>query len=212
MKFDDYKIQMTLKACCLYEQIFNKNFLKVKDGEDILELVYCCLVTSNPSLLMTYKTFLTFIDDKKVSKWITSEYEKISEFNAQIKIGGVADEKVDEEEELTITDVVSSLIIRYGVNPDYVMNQMALWEIEAYLKQADIQRRNDLIEKRFWTYLTIAPHIDGKKIKGPEDICPFEWEASKVDRAKEELDKNSAAALAFLSQFNKSQEEKKEDE
>ena len=182
----------------MYEQIFGKNFLRMDDIEDTLELMYCCVVVNNPSLLMTYDVFKNFVQDTKVSKWLEREYRKISEFNAQIKVQGEAEEKEKEEdgEELTITNVASSLIIRYGMDPHYVMYEMELWEIQPYLNAADIQRKAELVEKRFWTYLTIAPHIDGKKIRKPEDLVPFEWE--KKSNKPMDLGVTTEAAVNFL--------------
>lgn len=205
MKFEDYVIKMNLKTCCLYEQIFGKNFLKMEDSEDALELMYCCVVANNPSLLMTYDVFKVFIQDKKVSRWIEKEYERISKFNSQIKAKEQdTDKKEDDEEEITITDIASALIVRYGIDPHYVMFEMELWEIQPYLNQADIQRKADLVTQRFWTYLTIAPHIDGKKIKSPEDLVPFEWE--KKSNKKMDLGVTTDAAVDFLMRRKKTEE------
>lgn len=204
MDFTNYKFKLNIKACCLYEQFTGKNFLKLGPEDDVLALVYCCLVVNNPSLLMTYKVFQTLVADKKVWKWLTKEYDKISEFNAQIKVREIEkkefEKKKDDEEpeEVTMTDVASALIVRYGVDPHYVMYEMELWEIQPYLNAADIQRKNDLITQRFWTYLTIAPNINTKKVKSPEELVPFEWEEKKEDRIRKKLEKDTPAAVAFL--------------
>lgn len=194
---------MNLKACCLYEQMTGKNFLKMGSDDDVMMLVYCCLVVNNPSLLMTYKVFQTLITDKKVSMWIAKEYGKISEFNSQLKVPEEPQKEEkkkedDEPEEITMTDVVSSLIIRHGMDAHYVMYEMDLWEIQPYLNAADIKRKSELITQRFWTYLTIAPNINTKKVKSPEEMVPFEWEEKKEDKIKKKLEKDTPAAVAFL--------------
>ena len=211
MKFDNYQIRLNVKSCCLYEQIFGKNFLKLSDAEDMFELMYCIVVTNNPTLLMTYEVFKTFASDVKVSKWLEKEYGRIMSFNSQIKTTEIKtdteNKEVDEDvEELTITDVASTLIIRYGLDPHYVMYEMSLWEIQPYLTAADVQKKADLVEKRFWTYLTIAPHIDGKKIKKPEDLVPFEWE-KKVSNKKMDLGVTHDAAVNFLMRRRKTEED-----
>ena len=86
MDFSKYVFKLNLKSCCLYEQISGNNFLKLSTEEDVLLLVYCCLVVNNPSLLMTFKVFQTLMADKKVSQWLIKQYEKVGEFNAQIKV------------------------------------------------------------------------------------------------------------------------------
>lgn len=205
MDFSQYKLRLNIKACCLYEQITGNNFLKMSTVDDMLELVYCCLVTNNPSLLMTYKVFQTLVKDKKVSNWINKEYGRLSEFSAQIKSSIKTDEKVeegDEEaedvEEVTMTDVAAALIVRHGVDAHYVMYDMDLWEIEPFMNAADVQRKSDLITQRFWTYLTIAPNIDTKKVKSPEDLVPFEWE-KRDEEAKKKLEEITPAVVKFLS-------------
>lgn len=198
----------------MYEQITGKNFLKLSNEEEVLELVYCCLVANNPSLLMTYKVFQNLMTDKKVAGWITKEYEKISEFNAQIRTKQVSEPATEEKkeepvEELNITDIASTLIIRYGMDAHYVMYEMELWEIEPYLNAAEIKRKNELVTQRFWTYLTIAPNINTKKVRSPEELVPFDWEKKKDD-VKKTLDDNTAAAVAFL-RGNRNKKEEKED-
>jgi hypothetical protein len=214
MDFSNYKLRLNIKSCCLYEQITGKNFLKLGNEEEVLELVYCCLVANNPSLLMTYKVFQNLMTDKKVARWITKEYEKISEFNAQIRTKQVSEPATEEKkeepsEELNITDIASTLIIRYGMDAHYVMYEMELWEIEPYLNAAEIKRKNELVTQRFWTYLTIAPNINTKKVRSPEELVPFDWEKKKED-VKKTLDDNTAAAVAFL-RGNRNKKEEKED-
>lgn len=184
--------------------------MKLSSEEDVLALVYCSLVVNNPSLLMTYKVFKTLITDKKVSNWISREYEKVSDFNAQLKAQEppkVEKEKKEDEEpeELNMTDIASALIVRHGVDAHYVMYEMELWEIQPYFNAADIQRKNELITQRFWTYLTIAPNINTKKVKSPEELVPFDWEEKKEDRIKKQLDKDTPAAVAFLLGNNRKQ-------
>ena len=215
MDFSKYKFKMNVKACCLYEQLTGRNFLRLNEDDDVLKLIYCCLITNNPSLLMTYSVFQTFMKDRKVGNWITKEYDRISSFNAQLKLldantdaGGEKGGETDEE--ITMTDIASTLIVRYGVDAHYVMYEMELWEIEPYLVAADNQRKSDLVTQRFWTYLTIAPNINTKKVKSPEDLVPFEWEKKK-ENIQKKLDENTAAAVAFLAP-NKTKEEKENGE
>jgi hypothetical protein len=63
----------------------------------------------------------------------------------------------------------------------------------------------DMVEKRFWTYMQILPHIDGKKIKSPEKLLPFPWEK---EQQKQEsirfMEDNRDAIKAF---FNRNRKE-----
>lgn len=214
MDFSKYRLKINIRACCLFEQLTGKSYFTIGTYADIIDLIYCSLVANNESLMMTREVFSTLILDKKVKRWIETQYKDITEFQAQLKGLKVkeGEEKGDEEEDnktMTMTELASTLIVRYGVDPHYVMNEMELWEIEPYFEAIDVQRKNDLITQRFWTYLTILPQIDGKKIHGPEDLVPFDWEKDKKTRQQEELDNNTKAALAFLGGQNKA--EKKEE-
>lgn len=209
MDFEKYKFRLCIKACCLYEQLTGRNFFKLSTIDDGAELLYACLVVNNEDLLMTYDTFKTFASDKKVAKWLMKAYSRILEFNQQLeKASDKEDDKDDEKdaEEITMTDMAAALIVRHGVDAHYVMYEMDLWEMYPYLNAADIQRKADLVTQRFWTYLTLSPNINTKKIKSPEELVPFDWEKGN-NKAQKDLEENAAAAFAFLS-GNKKEEEK----
>lgn len=41
--------------------------------------------------------------------------------------------------------------------------------------------RKELMESdRLWTYLTILPHVDGKKLPSARDLYPFPWEEEEM--------------------------------
>ena len=211
MDFDKYKFRLCIKACCLYEQLTGRNFFKLSAIDDIAELLYACLVVSNDNLLMTFDTFKTFASDKKVARWMIKEYSRISDFIKQFQKDeeGEKEEKKDAEkdaEEIRMTDVAAALIVRHGLDAHYVMYEMDLWEINPYLNAAEEKKKAELVTQRFWTYLTLSPNINTKKIKSPEELVPFDWEKGN-NKAQKDLEENAAAAFAFLS-GNKKEEEK----
>lgn len=178
----------------------------MKDDDDMLKMMYAALVSNNDSLLMSYKVFLTFIQDKKVAKWMYGEYKRIAEFEEQIKViasevSNIGNEEKKSDAILTMTDIATSLIVQYGLDPHYVMDEMQLWEILPLFKAADYKVKQHLIEKRFWTYMTISPHLDPKKMTSPEKLIPFAWEQ---DAKKMDVDQGMKAAAAF---FNKKQKQ-----
>lgn len=85
------------------------------------------------------------------------------------------------------------------------MYDMRLWELAPLAKSMEEKGKIDLVEKRFWTYLNICPHIDSKKIKGPEDFLPFPWEKeNKKNKSIKFMEDNKDAIIAF---FNKNKKE-----
>lgn len=197
MDFDKYKIRLTVRACCLFEQLSGKSFFHMEENDDMIKLMYAVLVANN-DLMISYSAFLVLIQDQKVFKWMEGEYKRITEFSSQLKAFDVEESEGEEkktETGLSMMEIASSLIVQYHLDPHYVMNEMQLWEIMPYFKVADAMMKNELIEKRFWTYMNIMPHINTKKCSSPEDLIAFEWEKK---RKKEEFNKNAAAAAAFL--------------
>lgn len=173
-----------------------KSFFAANTVDDILHLLYCTLVVNNDDLFMTYKTFLQFIEDKKILNWLEREYKKVSDYNAQIKVD--TEEKTEESEEKEpprMTEIASTLIMTYHIDAHYVMYEMELWEIPMYFEMGAEIAKKDLIEKRFWTYIQILPQIDGKKIKSPRQLIPFEWEEKEIKANAEKQMKNNMTAI-----------------
>lgn len=69
------------------------------------------------------------------------------------------------------------------MEPHYVNYELDIWEMGQYFDMIDLKTKKELIEKRFWTYLNMAPHIDTKKCKGPESLIKFEWEQEQKNKA-----------------------------
>lgn len=195
--FDKYQIKLNAKAIMLYEKLTGKSFIDVQENEeDALKLMYAVLVANNPKLRMTYNAFLIFIQDEKIVKWMTDEYQRILKYNGQFNenLDNLDSEKKEEAKKIKLTDIVTSLIANYGIDPYYVMNDMELWEMPLYSVTITEKKQDELEEERLWTYLNILPHIDGKKLKSPEQLLPFPWEKdNRKKRAEQGLKENEYA-------------------
>ena len=52
---------------------------------------------------------------------------------------------------------------------------------------------------RLWTYISILPYIDGKKISSPRELYPFPWEMEELKRkARKEIEENEEQLRKFL--------------
>ena len=40
-------------------------------------------------------------------------------------------------------------------------------------------------EQRLWTFISILPHVDSKKLKTPADLYPFPWELKEKEIERE---------------------------
>lgn len=197
MDFKDLHIRVNIKSICYFEKITKKSFFSIMT-DDIPMLAYCCFVVNNPGNLVSFDAFLIMLKNKKIAKWlfdsINKEFEHIMQFNAK----GITDGEEKEGEEapsMKMSDIASSLIVRLKMDAHYVMYEMDLWEIQSYFEQWDGMQKSELVDKRFWTYLQIAPHIDSKKIKSPESLVPFKWEEEEIKAKKEQDLKNNMYAM-----------------
>lgn len=207
--FSKYKIKINGKVMCAYEAMTGRPFLKIETPDDIQHLFYCSLVLNNEDFAtMEYDVFQYLMADEEIVKWMIDEYVKIGKYLSQFKtnIGDFEEEDENtsgksEDKAFYMLEAISGLIVRMGIDPNYVMNSMEEWEISYYYRMMNDMDRTRLTEERLWTYLQILPHV-GKKLGGPEKLLPFPWEDSKEKRQKE-LDNNTKAALAF---FNRQME------
>ena len=204
MDFSGYDIKLTIKAICMFEKLSGKSFFKFSE-EDMGMLLYCTFYVTNQAE-MKYEAFLNLLEVDEITLWAVEKYKNILDVIQQFKVDEApqTDERNGGDvKDLSMTDMATSLIVDYHLDAHYVMYEMGLWEIEPMYRACDAAVKRRYEEQRLWTYIDIMPHIDAKKIKGPDDLLPFPWEKSRAEKTKEKLEKNSAAAFAFLSRQTK---------
>ena len=195
--FESYKMRLTVRAIIYYEQLTGKSFLTFgtpgTTDDDALALLYACFITSN-NVTATLSTFKVLYGDEKFQKWINNAFAEAMEFYRQFNVDTIDDSDTDKEnntgadvdkedvKKATITNIAAYLIATNHMSAEYVMNEMQLFEIKAYMKAIDTAEKQRLIEERLWCYLTIAPHIDTKRIKSPQKLLPFDWEATEIKK------------------------------
>ena len=209
---------LTIKACCLYEQLTGRSFYAINTQDDVLHLLYAMFINSN-NLTITYPVFIGMLENKRVARGLTDEYERACAYLEQFELTKNFQEHIDKLKQegreseamtMTMTNMAMSLIVQHHVDADYVMNKAQLWELLPLFEAADNARKVELIDKRFWTYLTIMPQVDGKKIKSPEQLIRFNWEAEeKKNKYQNDLDKKTKAIMDF---FKAQEQAKKERE
>lgn len=147
-----------------------------------------------------------------------SEYNNICKYLEQLKLNeqfeGYKKGNGGGGDETTITKIASALIVQHHLDANYVMEKMQLWEVVPYFQVADDVRKMELVDKRFWTWLSICPHIDSKKIKSADQLFKFEWEkdGNKKTWYQEDLDKKTDLIKAFFEGQRKRKQAKEEQE
>ncbi len=200
LDFGDVKMKLNVRSICYYETARGKSFFsKDYTEEDMLFLVYAMLHENNEDLDLTFDGFIYMLEDERVLSWCMVQVMYVQKEAAQLNLkkkeeGG---EEAKEDIEIKMTDLANYLIVKNGMDVRYVMNEMKLWELANYMETASAAYEERLTEQRLWTYLTILPNVDGKKLGGPEKLIKFPWEENN-DKQKTTLEKNAAAAKSFL--------------
>jgi hypothetical protein len=68
------------------------------------------------------------------------------------------------------------LVVEGGIEPDYFLDYMCDWELDASLKSLERQRRERWEQCRLSCFYTVASF--GGKVKKPQDLWEFSWEKS----------------------------------
>lgn len=213
MKRLDYKFKLNIRSIVLYERLTGESFASFKsDVERVIPLIYCILAGNN-EINFSYEEAIEFLfSDEEFMKDLSKKLEDSLRFQSQFShITFYKDEsdnqvdnekKLDPEKPVFISQLIPILVSDCGLSIEYVMNEMHYSEIDSFIHYKDEKYKARMEEKRLFTYLTIAPNIDTKKVT-VEKLLPFEWEKEKKkkeglktierDRAKFEEFMNSGA-------------------
>lgn len=205
--YQEFKIKLNMKTILLYEEMSGKSFHEV-DADSMMLLIYCALVVNN-DMNLTKSHFDSIMKNEKILKELMSKVQSELDFMQQFEMMRKTDVPEGNDNAPVKDNKISSLIhmimLNYNLDINYLMYDMRLWELAPLAKSMEEKGKIDLVEKRFWTYLNICPHIDSKKIKGPEDFLPFPWEKeNKKNKSIKFMEDNKDAIIAF---FNKNKKE-----
>lgn len=200
--YQNINIVLNMKTILLFEQMADKSFYSIT-GEDFPLLIYCSLVTNN-NYKITFSQFQIVMNNQKIMKELMrkcqEEFDFISQFNPA---KGIKDTPDNGDDAGKLTDIINALILNCHLDINYVMYDLKMWEMPPLVKSLEEKTKSDMVEKRFWAYLNICPHIDSKKVKGPEQLLPFPWEKKEKDAEKMKfMEENKDAIKAFFNKGN----------
>ena len=197
IKMDDVNFHVNVKSICYFETLVDKSFFEM-DENDVIDMLYSIYMVNNPKKRMKKSTFIHIIERPDILKWMLREYTEISDIWAQFPVKERPSTSTDKStggNKLRMSDYASTLIVEYGMDPHYVFYEMDMWEISLFFEAIETKMKKDLVDKRFWAYLGMTPHIDTKKCKSPEALIPFEWEKEIKKKNREQDLKNNTFAV-----------------
>ncbi len=183
-------IKLNLKSIIKAEQFLNKPFplFDYTNETDLKGFLYCLVLMNNPETF-TYEEFTSLLETEKISGIIVKQFEKHCKVMAQfsqVTDGENKGTKEEAGEPTYIKDIVSCLILE-GLNPFYVMNELQVSDLSMFLAAYKRKKQSQMEEKRLWTFLTCAPHIDLKKVKNAVDFYPLPWELEQLEKERQEF-------------------------
>ena len=191
MKRLNFNLKLNIKSIINYERLTGKPFSEFNGSEeDVLPLLYCMLVSNNDFKRTYQETIEYLFTDEKFVEEINSRLQQIFLFESQFFNKEEVDEKSpaqnntqnkEESNKVYIYQLVPILVMDCNLDINYVLNEMHYSEIDSYIKYRDDKNKNRLEEKRLFTYLTIMPHINAKKLTVSE-LLPFSWEQEQKEK------------------------------
>lgn len=181
--------RLTMKAIIRWEQIRGRAFsvLDYADREDIealLYTMYCGEVKSE----YTFEVFRQVLADERFMNSMFSDLSKImrivAQFQKQTDSPGISNAEGNPNP-VKASEIIATLIMS-GLDAGYVLNDMELCDLPMYIEAYERQKKERMEESRMWTYFTMLPHIDAKKMKnGARDLIIFPWEEQEIQREAE---------------------------
>lgn len=181
------KTGLTIKAIIRWEQIRNRSFttMDYSDKEDVEILLYTTAICASQGKVYTLEVFRQTLMNRKVSRdtilALEHEAEVLRQFqnnNSEKFSGDIRDNPA------TVGSIVSTLIMS-GLDAHYALNEMELCDLPLYIEAYEQKKKEQMEASRLWTFFSILPHIDSKKIKSAQDLYTFPWE---VEESREEAE------------------------
>ena len=189
------KAKLNLQAIRVAERLLKKPFgeFDLSDEETVLTLMYA-MVSENNDEVMTFDQFKSILDmgkiGMKVQRAVSDEMAYIDQFKEEVS---------DKEEKAPYMGDLAALLITFGLDAHFVLYEMKLFEMGDYLKAIDEHKKEQIERDRLWTFYTILPHVDQKKLKKPQDLMPFPWEKEEIEKeALEQLKKDEEMFNKFM--------------
>lgn len=180
------KIGLTIKSIIRWEQLRGKSFsfMNYTDQDDVDTLLYTTTICNNEGMMYTFDLFRKTLSNEKLVREMILKLERETALLNQFQKKQAETKDYTEGVIDMISDIVSTLIMS-GLDAHYVLNEMDLCDLPLYIQAYERKRKEEMEGSRMWTYLTILPHIDAKKMEnGAKDLIKFPWEESEKEAEK----------------------------
>lgn len=175
--------------------------MSFENEDDLYRLLYCAYWVGT-GCDAPYEIFERTL--RKNPKYLSQAIYQISHYNTlsrQFSVLTPVVEKDSDEEGSTpsfMGDIAAHLVVEGGLDARYVMRDMTIEDMLLFIKAIDNKQRQTAESQRMWTYISILPHVDKKKLKTPQNLIMFPWE---VESRKQEAEKATEELKAEFEAF-----------
>lgn len=180
---------ITLRSVIQYEQLSGQSLLQLNGDElDLTLLSYCTLMGEERRIPYDEYRVLEGRSPrlkKKREEALLKELHYISQFRSEPTEQESTTDEENGEKRATLSELGYMLIAK-GIDPKFVMDEMEIWMLPHILKSVYSQMREELEDKRLWTFLQLTPHRTQEA--SLQDLFTFPWEREEIEQktAKEE--------------------------
>jgi hypothetical protein len=171
-------MKLNLQTIRIAEQLLGKPFgeFELTSEKDADMLAYSLLVASSDENF-SYSTYKHLSDKVKAKalKQLTSDFSFLQQFSK---------EETETKSKPVYMGEVAATLIMEGMDARYVLYEMGVFELKDYLAALDTKIKNKFENSRLWTFYTILPHVDAKKLKSPKDLFLFPWEVEEDEKER----------------------------
>lgn len=163
------------------------------DEDDAQRLLYCSYIVDieNPPSYAEFRTLIAA--NKRYRRLFMSAMDRYNSFLLQFSVKeppeGGGEQDVDDD--CSIGDIAAKLIVSGGVDAHYVMREMTIEDMMLFIKALNEKTRQEEESRRLWTFFSILPHVDGKKLSSPDKMMIFPWEAEQQKQEAEKILRNN---------------------
>ena len=175
------KAKLNIRSIIIAEKLLHKSFGEYDlNSESDLQVITYAMVAANNDETLTMEMFGKLNKNRKLWAEIMNQVKYEFEYIGQFNEAG----EVDNDTDICVTDLAVSMTLS-GIDAHFVYD-MRTTDIADFLKGIEENKREQMEQDRFWTYLKILPHVDGKKLKSPEDLITFPWEAKHKQKLRDD--------------------------
>lgn len=181
----------------LWEQMTGRSFSEAdfSDEEDVRKVQYCsCVAYADEPF--TYGEFVTMLSSRRVAASVAKAMARYNDFVSQFIPAHAMPRADGDAAPHPRMGQIAARLIAHGMDAHFVLDEMSVAELPLYVEALDDVFKQQEESRRLWTFYSIMPHVDARKLRTPQHLCRFPWE--RRDVTEEERTQAKKEFLDFM--------------